>query len=149
MLKNRFAIVILFCFVTGVSFATSKPTQRINWVDSTLNRMTTEEKIGQLLMIAAYSNRNAAYENELEATIRKYHIGGIIFFQGDPTRQANLTNRYQKASKYPLMIGMDAEHGLGWRLQTGMEFPKMLIDGAVSNDSLIFQLGATDRKSVV
>lgn len=143
MLKNRFAIVILFCFVTGVSFAASKPTQRINWVDSTLNRMTTEEKIGQLLMIAAYSNRNAAYENELEATIRKYHIGGIIFFQGDPTRQANLTNRYQKASKYPLMIGMDAEHGLGWRLQTGMEFPKMLIDGAVSNDSLIFQLGAT------
>lgn len=142
MLKNWFSAIVLFCFVTGISIAAPKPNQHISWVDSTLNHMTLDEKIGQLLMIAGYSNRNAAYENELEETIREYNIGGVIFFQGEPTRQAELTNRYQKASKYPLMIGMDAEHGIGWRLKTGMEFPKMLIDGAVSDDSLIYQLGA-------
>lgn len=112
------------------------------WVDSTLNRMSLDQKIGQLLIIAAYSNQNDNYENELEKQIRKYHIGGLIFFQGDPVKQVQLTNRYQQAAECPLFIGMDAEHGIGWRLKTAMEFPKMLIEGALRNDSLIYQLGA-------
>ena len=41
------------------------------------------------------------------------------------------------------MIGMDAEHGVGWRLETAMEFPKMLTNGAIRKDSLIYALGAT------
>lgn len=112
------------------------------WIDSTLSRMTLEEKIGQLFMIAAYSNRDQAYENTLEAQIRQYHIGGVIFFQGDPVRQVKLTNRFQRAAQCPLLIGMDAEHGIGWRLASALEFPQMLIAGAVRDDSLIFGLGA-------
>ena len=141
--KHWFAILLLWSVWIGNSQAARQPEISAHWVDSTLNAMTLEEKIGQLFMIAAYSNRNDVYENNIEALIRKYRIGGLIFFQGEPTRQVNLTNRYQKASKYPLMIGMDAEHGIGWRLKTGMEFPRMLIDGAISNDSLIFRLGAS------
>lgn len=141
--KHWFAILLLWSVWIGNSQAARQPEISAHWVDSTLNSMTLEEKIGQLFMIAAYSNRNDVYENNIEALIRKYRIGGLIFFQGEPTRQVNLTNRYQKASKYPLMIGMDAEHGIGWRLKTGMEFPRMLIDGAISNDSLIFRLGAS------
>lgn len=38
---------------------------------------------------------------------------------------------------------MDAEHGVGWRLETAMEFPKMLTNGAIRKDSLIYALGAT------
>lgn len=90
-----------------------------------------------------YSNRDQEYEDRLEKIIREYNIGGLIFFQGEPVRQAQLTNRYQKAAKYPLLIGLDAEHGVGWRLRTGMEFPLMGIAGAIRNDSLIFRLGAT------
>lgn len=119
------------------------PQKNISWIDSTLNQMSLDERIGQLFMIAAYSNQNENYENELEKQIRKYKVGGLIFFQGDPLRQVKLTNRYQKASKCPLMIGIDAEHGIGWRLKTAMEFPKMGIVGAVTNDSLIYALGAT------
>jgi len=105
--------------------------------------MTLEEKIGQLFMIAAYSNQNEKQEAELEKQIVRHHVGGLIFFQGEPSRQIQLTNRYQKVSKYPLLIGLDAEHGAGWRLKTAMEFPKMGIAGAVRNDSLIYALGAT------
>lgn len=141
--KHWIAVLLLWSVWIGNSQAAPQPETSAHWVDSTLNSMTLEEKIGQLFMIAAYSNRNEVYENNIEALIRKYRIGGLIFFQGEPTRQVNLTNRYQKASKYPLMIGMDAEHGIGWRLTSGMEFPKMLIDGAIGNDSLIFRLGAS------
>lgn len=113
-----------------------------DWIDSTFNRMNLDEKIGQLFMVAAYSNQSEKYEADLEKLILQNNIGGIIFFQGDPTRQVKLTNRYQKISKYPLLIGLDAEHGIGWRLKTAMEFPKMGIIGAIRNDSLIYALGA-------
>ncbi len=87
------------------------------WADSILSRMTLDEKIGQLFMVAAYSNQNEKYESELEKQIVKHHIGGLIFFQGTPDRQVRLTNRYQKAAKYPLLIGLDAEHGPEWLRQ--------------------------------
>lgn len=135
--------VLFLVFITTPLKADTKFSKAAIWADSVIIHMTLEEKIGQLFMIAAYSNQNENYENELEKQIRKYQVGGVIFFQGDPVRQVKMTNRLQKASKYPLMIGMDAEHGVGWRLKTAMEFPKMLIDGAIRNDSLIFALGAT------
>lgn len=128
----------LLCLSAGATH----PRKAAEWTDEMLQGMTLDEKIGQLFMIAVYSNKDKDYEDKIEKTIRTYRVGGLIFFQGDPVRQAELTNRYQKASKYPLLIGIDAEHGLGWRLKTCMEFPKMLIAGAGSNDSLTFRLGA-------
>ena len=140
---RRFVVIAVGLLASHISMAGKYSETNTFWADSVLQQMTLEEKIGQLFMIAAYSNQNEAYNNEIEKQIRQYHVGGLIFFQGNPTEQVKLTNRYQKASKYPLMIGMDAEHGLGWRLETAMEFPKMLIAGAVHNDSLLFALGAT------
>lgn len=139
------SIILLFFLFPGIhcyALGTTEPSA-LSWADSTLQRMTLDEKIGQLFMIAAYSNQSESYENDLEKQITKYNIGGLIFFQGDPARQVKLTNRYQKASKYPLLIGLDAEHGAGWRLKTAMEFPKMGIIGAITNDSLVYALGAT------
>lgn len=112
-----------------------------DWSEKTLNAMTLDEKIGQLFMIAVYSNKDKEYQEKIEEIIRKYHVGGLIFFQGEPVRQVELVNACQKTSKYPLLIGIDAEHGLGWRLKTAMEFPRMLINGAVTDDSLIYRLG--------
>lgn len=113
------------------------------WTEDMLKNMTLNEKIGQLFMIAVYSNKNQDYENSIEQLIREYQVGGLIFFQGEPVRQAELVNRYQKASKYPLLIGMDTEYGIGWRLKTGMEFPQMMINGALHNDTLLYRLGQT------
>lgn len=134
----------LFLFLLSVPFATlANPTERAGiWADSLLSRMTLDEKIGQLFMVAVYSNQNEKYEAELEKQITGYHVGGLIFFQGTPDRQIRLTNRYQKAAKYPLLVGLDAEHGAGWRLKNAMEFPKMGIVGAIRNDSLVYALGA-------
>ena len=73
-----------------------------SWVDSTLNTMSLDEKIGQLIMVAAYSNKDSLYEKQLGTSIEKYHIGGIIFFQGGPKSQALMTNKYQQKSRIPL-----------------------------------------------
>lgn len=51
------------------------------WADSVFNKLSYEEKIGQLFMIDAYSNRDTAHTNMIERLIRDYKIGGVIFFQ--------------------------------------------------------------------
>jgi beta-glucosidase-like glycosyl hydrolase/CubicO group peptidase (beta-lactamase class C family) len=111
------------------------------WADSLLKTLSTEEKIGQLFMVAAYSNRDTGHVNDVLRSIEAYHVGGLIFFQGGPVRQANLTNLYQSRTRIPLMIGMDAEWGLGMRLDSCVRYPKQMALGAIQNDSLIEQMG--------
>ena len=111
------------------------------WVDSIMNEMSLNEKIGQLFMVAAYSNKGPQHTEEIMRLIRKHHIGGLIFFQGDPRNQAKLTNIYQNYSDVPLMIGMDAEWGLGMRLDSVISYPRQMALGAIQEDSLIYEMG--------
>ncbi len=111
------------------------------WVDSVFNTMSDKEKIGQLFMVAAYSNRDEEHFKSLESLIVEYGIGGLIFFQGGPVRQVILTNRFQQKSKVPLLISMDLEWGLAMRLDSTMKFPKQMTLGAIENDHLIYEMG--------
>ena len=88
--------------------------------------MTLDQKIGQLFMVAAYSNKDAAHVKEIETLIKKYQIGGLIFMQGGPMRQVKLTNNYQSMSKIPLMLAMDAEWGPAMRLDSVISFQRQL-----------------------
>ncbi|MFW5699317.1 MAG: glycoside hydrolase family 3 N-terminal domain-containing protein [Bacteroidota bacterium] len=111
------------------------------WVDSVFDAMTLEEKIGQLIMIPAYSNRDEAHLTELKNLIQKHHIGGAIFFQGGPVRQAIMTNQLQEAADIPLMIAMDGEWGLAMRLDSTIKYPKQMTLGAIKDNQLIYQMG--------
>jgi beta-glucosidase-like glycosyl hydrolase/CubicO group peptidase (beta-lactamase class C family) len=112
------------------------------WVDSLYNTMTLEEKFGQLFMVAAYSNKDSAHSNAIEKLILDYKIGGLIFFQGGPVRQAKLTNRFQSKSKIPLFIGSDAEWGLGMRLDSTYRYPWNMTLGAIQDMKLLEKVGA-------
>ncbi len=114
-----------------------------NWVDSVYNSLTADEKIAQLFMVAAYSNKDTNHVNEIANLIKEYKIGGLIFFQGGPVRQAKLTNYYQSISKTPLMIATDAEWGLAMRLDSTIRFPGQMTLGAVQDNSLIYEMGET------
>ncbi|HRD53474.1 MAG TPA: glycoside hydrolase family 3 N-terminal domain-containing protein, partial [Flavobacteriales bacterium] len=107
------------------------------WADSVLSTLSLDERIAQLMMVAAYSNKGEKHEREIEALIRDRNIGGLIFFQGGPARQARLTNRYQALARTPILIGMDLEWGLGMRLDSTMKFPHQMALGAVQDESLI------------
>lgn len=114
-----------------------------NWVESSLDAMTLDEKIGQLFMVAAYTNRDEAHVKEIDALIRDYHIGGLIFFQDDAQRQAELTNHYQLLAKTPLMIGIDGEWGLAMRLKYTPKFPRQMTLGATRDPAKVYQMGKT------
>lgn len=119
----------------------NNPGKKVQWADSLLSTMTLEQKVGQLFMIATYSNRNEVEYAKIESQIKKYNLGGLIFFQGEPITQALLTNRYQKSAKTPLLIGMDAEWGLGMRLDQVFNFPKAITLGATYNPELVEKIG--------
>lgn len=111
------------------------------WVDSILNTMTLDEKIGQLFMVQAYSNLDKKHEDFIMEMITKYHVGNLIFMQGTPEKQAELNNRYQDSAKVPLLIGFDGEWGLDMRLKNTYRFPWNMTLGAIKNDSLLEQFG--------
>lgn len=112
------------------------------WVDSIYNQMTFDEKVGQLFMVAAYSNKDSIHFKEIDKLITENKIGGLIFFQGGPVRQAKLTNRFQSKSKVPLFIGIDAEWGLSMRLDSTYKYPWNMTLGAIRDLKLIEQVGA-------
>ncbi|MBL4939561.1 MAG: beta-N-acetylglucosaminidase, partial [Lutibacter sp.] len=114
---------------------------QLKWVDSLLNNMTIDEKIGQLFMVQAYSNKDEKHRNFIESLIEKYHVGGLIFMQGTPEKQALLNNNYQSISKIPLLIGFDGEWGLNMRLKNTYRFPWNMTLGAIQNNKLIEDFG--------
>ncbi|GAB3542229.1 glycoside hydrolase family 3 N-terminal domain-containing protein [Spirosoma fluminis] len=121
-----------------------KLTERQNrWADSVFATLTPDERIGQLIMVAGYSNRKPAYEDSLVTLVRTNKLGGVVMFQGGPMRQAKLTNRLQALSAVPLLIAMDAEWGLAMRLDSTVRYPYQMTLGAIQgNDSLIYRMGA-------
>ncbi|MDP1744894.1 MAG: glycoside hydrolase family 3 N-terminal domain-containing protein, partial [Bacteroidota bacterium] len=112
------------------------------WADSVFKTLTPEERIAQLFMVAAYSNKDKTHVKEIKKLVDQYKIGGLIFFQGGPLRQARLTNSYQFSAKVPLFIAIDAEWGLAMRLDSTTKFPRQMTLGAIQNDTLIYEMGA-------
>ncbi len=140
----KYIFTVLFCtlIVNGLSAQQVQSTSgEVNWVDSVYQKLSPDERIGQLFMVAAYSNKGAEHKKSLEKLIKNYHLGGLIFFQGGPQRQAVLTNHLQKLSKVPLLIAMDAEWGLGMRLDSTISYPRQMTLGAISNDQEIYRMG--------
>ena len=112
-----------------------------NWVDSVFNSLSNEEKIAQLIVIRAHSNLGPDHVTQVTDLIKKYNVGALCFFQGGPVRQANLTNYYQSISKTPLLVTIDAEYGLGMRLDSVAKFPYQLTLGALDDPSLVYEMG--------
>jgi beta-glucosidase-like glycosyl hydrolase/CubicO group peptidase (beta-lactamase class C family) len=116
-------------------------TGNTRWADSVFKTLSPDERIAQLFMVAAYSNKDKAHVKEIKMLVDQYKIGGLIFFQGGPLRQAMLSNCYQSCAKVPLLISMDAEWGLAMRLDSTTKFPRQMTLGAIQNDSLIYGMG--------
>lgn len=118
-----------------------KDSIQMKWVNEKYNSMSLEEKVGQLFIVAAYTNRDVVHENDIQKLIEEEHIGGLIFMQDQAAHQIELTNKFQSISKIPLLIGMDAEWGLAMRLKGVERFPWNMTLGALRNNKLVYQVG--------
>ena len=111
------------------------------WVDSIYNTLSIDQKIGQLFTIWVATKQGDDKMKEVSSIIEKNHLGGLIFSLGNIKDQAKYTNIFQSISKVPLLIGMDAEWGIGMRLDDAFSFPYNMTLGALNDDSLIYNVG--------
>jgi len=137
------------------------PTYRI-----ATKELNTLEKIGQLFMPAAFVNDSEEEIQKLENLIRQHQIGALCFFHSRASAATNyegkkkimynedsfqtlqnLIQRYQTASKYPLLIAIDAEWGLAMRIENTPQYPYAITLGAIQdNNDLIFEVGKNIAK---
>lgn len=111
------------------------------WADSVLKTLTTREKIAQLFAIPVYSNKTRNYKKLTVEDFAKNQYGCIIFMQGGPVRQALLHNRIQDKLKVPAMVAMDAEYGLGMRLDSTITYPRAMALSATNDTNLLYRYG--------
>ena len=150
--RKGFVAFLAFILISCYAFADRKKkvtqiipitTGKAVWIDSVYNKLTIDERIGQLFMVAAYSGGKNYNEELITQLLKDHQIGGLIFMQGGPARQALLTNKYQQLAQVPLLIAMDAEWGIGMRLDSVKSFPRQMMLGATHDTALAYELGAS------
>tara|TARA_R110002050_G_scaffold24083_3_gene64310 strand:+ start:78925 stop:81843 length:2919 start_codon:yes stop_codon:yes gene_type:complete len=147
MRHNLYILFSFFITLTAVAQKTNNPLKTLDvelqqkWVDSVYASFSLPEKVGQLYMVQVMSNQDNATKNKIIKLINDQHIGGIIYSNGGPVKQAKLNNELQALSKTPLLIGMDAEWGLSMRLDSTYAFPWNMTLGAIKDNKLIEETG--------
>ena len=148
--RNTMRHLILLYISILVIFTTLQASGQVaggKWVDSVYNSLTREQRIAQLFIIRAYSSKDSIYGDSLVQTVKRDNAGGVCFFKGSPVKQAILTNRLQAETQTPLLVTTDAEWGLGMRLDSAFSFPRQMALGAISDDSMIYEMGRMVGKS--
>ncbi len=148
-LENSLRKGLLFVFIISCvsAFAQQKAgyisslNHQNHWVDSVYRKLSKKQRIAQLFFVRAHTNRGQAYEDSVANVIKNEQVGGLVFFQGGPVRQANLINEYQKLVKVPLLIAMDGEWGLGMRLDSVISYPYQMTLGAIRDNTLLYKMG--------
>ena len=112
------------------------------WAERTLRKMTLEEKVGQVFMIwcrASFLNVESPEYLQLREAMQKYHVGsfamtvhvdGPFLLRSEPYEAAELLNRLQRDSKFPLLFAADFERGVSTRLMGTTNFPHAMAFGA-------------------
>lgn len=167
---NRFLIIamVLSLVLLGLPFYTHASWQdpvkpgwkegeaKRGWIQSKLQHMTLEEKVGQLFIVHVYGKKaeDPAYEatnlnnnrggKNFKEVIEKYKLGGVIYFNwsqnittpADPPQVNALSNELQKIAmsqrvQIPLYVSTDQEGGIVQRLTSpGTVFPGNMALGA-------------------
>ncbi|HEY0900149.1 MAG TPA: glycoside hydrolase family 3 N-terminal domain-containing protein, partial [Sphingobacteriaceae bacterium] len=147
MMKARTGFTLLFALaVLNGTAQTKKPfiesiQEQNTWVDSVFKKLNRRERIAQLFMVRAHTNLGKKYSDSVAKVIKKERLGGVVFFQGGPGRQVEVTNEYQQISKTPLLVSMDGEWGLGMRLDSTVSYPYQMTLGAIQDNNLIYEMG--------
>ena len=124
------------------------------WAQKTLKSLSTEEKIGQLLMVRAlaeFQNVDSADYQKLQADMQRFHIGSValtvrtdagLLLRNQPYEAAMITNRLQAKSKLPLLFAADFERGLSMRLLATPAFPHAMAFAATGKPAYAERFGA-------
>ena len=142
-MKIKLLCIICCCLIAACAGSRGK---RISSVEKTLSKMTVEEKVGQMMVVAytpKFYNKDAGGFNTLLNRVEKYHIGAVNFIgrDGEAYGVARSIDRLQSKAKIPLMVMADIEWGLPMRIQDGTMFLQNMAFGATGSEEYAYELG--------
>jgi beta-N-acetylhexosaminidase len=119
-----------------------------HWVDSVFKTLTDTQKIAQLMIVRlsainSITGEISFYDQQVDSDIRRFNIGGICLFQGGPKKQAQFINHFQEIAQTPILFSIDAENGLGMRMDSVAPLPRQMMLGAIHDPLITYQYGKT------
>ena len=112
-----------------------------DWQSSILGKLSLRRKIAQMIsarVLSNYVSEDSDSYQHIKRLVGDVGIGGITFFQGTVPGQAFYTNRLQELADIPLLVGQDAENGIGMRLTDATILPHMMAVGATGIPSAAY-----------
>ena len=150
-MKNNISCILVFIFgCVGYLQAQFSPKnitkdldkKAIKYADSLYAKLSMDERIGQLYIVALYTNKDQNHISGVRKLVEQERIGGIILMQDDAEQEIALVNEFQKKSRVPMLFGMDAEWGLYQRIKTAHKFPWAMTLGAIQDNNLVYEMAS-------
>ena len=150
-MKNNISCILVFIFgCVGYLQAQLSPKnitkdldkKAVKYADSLYAKLSMDERIGQLYIVALYTNKDQNHISGVRKLVEQEKIGGIILMQDDAEQEIALVNEFQKKSRVPMLFGMDAEWGLYQRIKTAHKFPWAMTLGAIQDNGLVYEMAS-------
>ena len=150
-MKNNISCILVFIFgCVGYLHAQFSPKnitkdldkKAAKYADSLYAKLSMDERIGQLYIVALYTNKDQNHISGVRKLVEQERIGGIILMQDDAEQEIALVNEFQKKSRVPMLFGMDAEWGLYQRIKTAHKFPWAMTLGAIQDNNLVYEMAS-------
>ena len=150
-MKNNISCILVFIFgCVGYLQAQFSPKnitkdldkKAVKYADSLYAKLSIDERIGQLYIVALYTNKDQNHISGVRKLVEQERIGGIILMQDDAEQEIALVNEFQKKSRVPMLFGMDAEWGLYQRIKTAHKFPWAMTLGAIQDNNLVYEMAS-------
>ena len=149
-LPRTLIILLLLSLILFPGISWNSDVTREDWAESTLQRLTLEEKVAQLIFVwssGRYLPGDSPEWQELVRLTTKRKLGGFIFSIGDVYEYAVQINKLQELAEIPLLIAGDFEYGVGMRVRNSTSFPRAMAVGATRNPAYAYEMGkATARE---
>lgn len=145
-IRESLGIVLMLAFIFAVVWCGKSEERAANrierQVERTLKKMTTREKVAQLIVSQTdsyiFSEGHALLTDTL---VGIEGIGGLLIIQDSLPRYLNRMNELQAMSKIPIIVSIDGEWGPSMRFGEFPFFPQQMQLGALPSDSLIYEMG--------
>ena len=150
-MKNNISCILVFIFgcvgylqaqFSPKNFTKDLDKKAVKYADSLYAKLSMDERIGQLYIVALYTNKDQNHISGVRKLVEQEKIGGIILMQDDAEQEIALVNEFQKKSRVPMLFGMDAEWGLYQRIKTAHKFPWAMTLGAIQDNNLVYEMAS-------
>ena len=150
-MKNNISCILVFIFgcvgylqaqFSPKNFTKDLDKKAVKYADSVYAKLSMDERIGQLYIVALYTNKDQNHISGVRKLVEQEKIGGIILMQDDAEQEIALVNEFQKKSRVPMLFGMDAEWGLYQRIKTAHKFPWAMTLGAIQDNNLVYEMAS-------